>query len=419
MSKLICSCLLLLLLVAPEHAWGQIGASISTASRAPINTTAFQGGMTPVPPAGVQGGVVIQPNPQGVYGGGMVQPQQFDPFTTHPQSADIPPQLMPPPQGFSQPYQAQPYGQAPGYVTPGYPQQPPVLYPNGFGYDPACQGWGPGAALAQPTQGPYLRLFQDVRLTYTWLGGDPGSNNADLAINDAEIATTVNFPNFLWSNQPLRLSPGFVFHSWAGPANVAADLPSKAYSAYLNAYWTTSLDRNVGAEFDVTAGVFSDFNTITSDSVRIFGTGLGWVRITPTLTAKAGVQYLDRVDLKLLPAGGLFWRPNQDFYLEAYFPRPRVGQRLTYFGNYDVWAYLGAEYGGGSWTVERTAGASQRVDINDIRLFVGLEWTGQVTPFSGFIEGGYVFNRELVYDRDPASDMNLNDTFMVRGGLVY
>ena len=44
-------------------------------------------------------------------------------------------------------------------------------------------------------------------------------------------------------------------------------------------------------------GVFTDFKTLTTQSIRVQGLGFGWVRITPNLMVKAGLQYIDRVDL--------------------------------------------------------------------------------------------------------------------------
>ena len=43
-------------------------------------------------------------------------------------------------------------------------------------------------------------------------------------------------------------------------------------------------------------------------------------------------------------------------------------------GNQDLWWYVGGEYGGGAWTVEREGDFSDRIDINDIRVMLGLEW---------------------------------------------
>ena len=98
------------------------------------------------------------------------------------------------------------------------------------------------------------------------------------------------------------------------------------------------------------------------------------------------------------------------------------------WANTQVWAYLGAEYGGGSWTVRRLFQdqvISDRVDINDVRIFTGLEWLGP-RNVTGFFEIGYVFNRELVYVEDPGgpnpdrlSRLKIEDTMMIRTGISF
>jgi len=417
----------LLFLLAPALASGQTRVRIPTPITGGQQNIVFQGGGQPAPNfgAGANGQVVVQPQqfttPQITVPGGNVpqlgQPR-FDPFATNPNAANTAPALVLP-QGA--PYQQQGFPQQPPVLNPGTWTQPQLQQqPNGFGFNPNAQpGWGPGSVFADPAAGPYMRLFQELRLNYTWLYGDPLNDPNDLQMHDIELGTTVNFPNFLWSGQPIHVSPGFILHLWDGPgAGVTADLPSKAYSAYVNTYYSTNPAAQVGAEVDVTVGVFSDFNTVTTDSVRIFGTGLGFYRLSPTLTLKGGVTYLDRVDLKLLPAGGLFWRPNEDVYFEIYFPRPKLAQRLRVVGNTEIWGYIGGEYGGGSWTVERTSGVSERVDINDLRGYIGLEFKSLVSSFRGYAEAGYVFERELVYDKST-DGIELDDTFMVRGGLIY
>ncbi|MCA9266754.1 MAG: hypothetical protein KDA60_23010, partial [Planctomycetales bacterium] len=64
------------------------------------------------------------------------------------------------------------------------------------------------------------------------------------------------------------------------------------------------------------------------------------------------------------------------------------------------------------------AGASDRIDINDLRLFAGLEWN-QVNMRRGFIEIGYVFDRELTYKLVPAETIDLDDSLMLRGGISF
>jgi hypothetical protein len=143
--------------------------------------------------------------------------------------------------------------------------------------------------------------------------------------------------------------------------------------------------------------------------------------LTPTLTIKGGITYLDRVDLKMLPAGGVLWIPNPHTRFDIYFPRPKLAQYLTTIGNTDVWWFVAAEYGGGSWTVDRAGlnpGDDRRVDINDIRVGGGVEWTG-LRAARGFFEVAYVFDRELVFASRSAGDLSLDDAFMLRGGLAY
>lgn len=299
----------------------------------------------------------------------------------------------------------------PGY--PNYTGQPNSLYP---GWQPSDIPWpqAPGGV-----QGNYLRLFQDVHFQHTWINGD---DTNDVDINDVQLGVTANYPDFLRSGQPLQLTPVFIFHFWNGPSDPTslADLPSKAYSTYLQLDWTTRQDVQYGGEVSFAIGVYSDFQSVTKDAIRLTGTGLGWVRVAPNLTLKAGVEYLDRLDLKLLPAGGIFWQPTDYLNLEIYFPRPRISRRLPQLGNTEVWAYVGAEYGGGSWVVERNLPGkpSDQVDINDIRVFGGIEWT-TLKMFKGFFEVGYVFDRELVYRRATPSSLKLNDSFMLRGGFAF
>lgn len=311
----------------------------------------------------------------------------------------------------------------PGYAFPNtgypaYPQQPSALFPNG-----APPAWCPNWAWPQPQEGRYLRLFQDVRFSYTWLDGGDGTR--EMGIDEAEIATTVNFPNFLWSGAPLQVSPVFIMHWWDGPETsfvgpnpFPTELPPRVYSALLDFAWQPYLTQYLSADLDASIGVFTDFEGFTSDSVRIQGTGMGSLAVTPTTTLKAGVTYLDRVDIKLLPAGGIVWIPNPQTRWDLIFPKPKVARYLTTVGNTDIWVYLNGEYGGGSWTVRRAGASDRRMDINDIRVGGGLEWTHQF-GLGAFVEAAYVFDRELVFASGIPERHTLKDTVMVRGGLVY
>lgn len=298
------------------------------------------------------------------------------------------------------------------------------VYPGAGGY-----GWNPNGSVFNGQFGEqpgFIRLFQGPRIRHAYLHGDHRHN--DVSINDTDVAIAMLLPNFAFSNQPIYILPSFSLHQWAGPrpdlspAN-NADLPSKAYSAFIDTGWQSDPNRILGAELGVRVGVFTDFNTLTTKSIRIQGRGIGRIRLTPQATFKLGVMYLDRNRVKLLPAGGILWQPNPATRLDLFFPEPKLSSFLTTVGNMDTWWYVAGYYGGGNWRIQRTDGSKDNVDINDIRIALGLEWGRNDMMRDGrrigFAEIGYVFDRELIYKARPGDNLNLHDTFVIRAGIGY
>lgn len=335
-------------------------------------------------------------------GAGPVSPYGATPYGTTPYGAAVP------------------YGAAPGGAAAPY-GSPPALFPNGIS--------GPSGLWNQETiVGAPVRLIQGPRIRHAWIASD-GDDDA-LGINDSDISVVLTYPNFFFSNQPLYVAPSFSLHLWDGPVPTAfappaePDLPANAYSAYLDALWRSDPLQIFGVDIGTRVGVFTDFDTFNEDSLRVMGQGIFRMRVTPTVTLKGGVIYTDRADIKLVPAGGILWEPNPQARFDIYFPQPKVSQYLTTLGNQDVWWYIAGEFGGGSWTIERAVdGDSDRVDFNDIRVLVGVEW-GPGEWFHegrrlGFVEAGWVTERQLVYVRRPQDNVDLPDTFMLRAGIGY
>ena len=323
-----------------------------------------------------------------------------------------------------------------GISMPPFSQPP--LSPNGwnpYGTPPASpygtpipgNPWGSGGgatpygAPANASGGlPYQRLFQDTGFRYTWLYGKQG---ADLSLNEVEVSTTAYFPNFFRGRFPLRVTPGFAVDWTDGPSlPVTSAVPPRLYAAYLELGWDPQFSERWGAEFSLRTGLYTDFQTLTNDSLRFIGTGVGLFRVTPNTVLKLGGAFIDRAKIKFLPAVGILWEPNPQTRWDIFFPAPKLSNYWTTVGNTQVWWYLGGEYGGGSWTIERQLaphqGASERIDINDIRFYLGLEWWN-LNRYYGFFEAGYVFNRELIYTHYPPDTVDLNHTFMLRAGLSF
>lgn len=315
-----------------------------------------------------------------------------------------------------------PYAAPPGY--PSYPSSiypqsnPPVLFPGSAVTGAPGAYYNPFNEFSLPAATKFL---QGPRLQYAWLGG--GGDARDLGVQEMETSIAFAFPNFLWSGQPIYVLPSFSLDLWDGPAGISADLPGQAYEAFLDAGWQTNPNNIFGLETGLRVGVFTDFDTMNSDSLRILGQLIGKFRITPRATLKAGVMYIDRNEIKVLPAGGLLWQPTPYSRWDIYFPEPKVSNYFRTIGTQDVWGYLKGEFGGGSWTIKRANGLEDSVDINDIRVLFGLEFgrsdlirSGRRT---GFVEAGWVFNREVRYDRNPGDDFNPDSTFIIRAGIGY
>jgi hypothetical protein len=280
----------------------------------------------------------------------------------------------------------------------------------------------------------YTRLIQGFNFEHTWLAGTDGR---ELDTNDTDLSVTFALPVFPNPKHPLLVSPGMTLSLWAGPAEPnsitpdgTADLPPRAYGAYLDFTWRPQFTQILGAELAVRPGVYSDFEAVNIDSIRIQGRGLLFLNLTPHLQLAIGAAYLDRVNIKMLPAGGLIWTPNDHARYEIIFPRPKLAHYwFTSFANTEWWAYLAGEYGGGSWTIERISGADDQIDLNDFRVMGGLEFRpapaidGGARPLLRksvvYFEAGYVFDRKIVYSRGMPDEFGLPDTFMVRGGIGY
>jgi hypothetical protein len=366
-------------------------------------------------------------------------------------------------------------GTAPGYGTappPTYGTAPPPTYGTAPGPAATLQGdiqpaptWDPYATpgtaapplLPQdPTMpvfpGPppttittWKRFLQEMRLDYVYI---PGTASNEFGVNDADITAEFAIPFLRNPQTPLLVTPGFTFHWWNGPVSrwwfppavpddwLGPELPPRAYSAYLNTAWNPQLSRVLSGELAFRVGVYSDFSQVINESIRYQGYGYGLVALSPSFQLKAGVIYLDRNKIKLLPAGGVIWTPNDDVRFEILFPNPKLAIRLPGYSTTEWWLYARGEYGGGAWTVETSYrmwdGAAWPLytplvefDYNDMRAAVGVDFQ-TVRGLQGLFEVGVAFEREIYYPRllDPLGPpfsftFRPDPTVFVRGGLAY
>lgn len=342
------------------------------------------------------------------------------------------------------PYGGAPYGSAPAMgpgpvpVTPGVIAGPTTA-PLAGGVvlpPPQWDPYAPPCQMQQPVllpQDPYMsgspnesivkmrRLLDELRLDYTFLSA---SGDKKFGTNDLGLSATFAFPLFFNQDNPILVTPGFTFHWWQGPTSAEyTALPARVYDAYLTSAWNPQITPYLGGELAFTVGVYSDFKKVDKEALRYTGTGLFVVNFSPAMTFKAGIVYYDRVKIKLLPAGGLFWRPSPDTRFDFYFPEPRFATRMSTIGNTEWWFYVRGEYGGGSWTFTWTdlGDIVDQADYNDIRIAMGLEFS-RLNVLDGHIEFGVAFNREIVPRGTVGSligEYKPSTTFFLGAGLAY
>ena len=331
----------------------------------------------------------------------------------------------------------------PGY--PGYSTAPPPIVPTnsslpvGYPQPPTQQ-----SEWFQQTYQQSTRAYQGVRGSWTYVLGTGRGNS--VAVNELDTSATFALPFFMNSpaniNQaPLLITPGFGLQLWGGPTPTAAglvfagspivpQLPGNTYDSFIDTAWNPQFTPLFGAEFGIRVGFYTNWDVFVMDSWRVMGRAIGTLNMTPTFQGKLGVIYLDRNQVKILPAVGFTWTPNATSRYDVFFPAPRAMWRFGQTRRHAWWGYVAGEYGGGRWTFRTvnnngTNGLIQNFDYNDIRISLGTEWTPLATTgFSGNFEIGYAFYRQLFYVNGlgPQGFQQINDlpsTIMFRLGLAY
>ena len=221
---------------------------------------------------------------------------------------------------------------------------------------------------------------------------------------------------------------GFNIHWWAGPvsngAAPAPNLPPQVFDLYLDLSWSQRWSDRLTSEVRARPGLYTDFRTTPPDAFRIPGEAIGVFRAAPDLYLVAGVEYLQRNDIKLLPVAGLLWQPTPRCELSLIFPEPKFAYELS--TRQHLWGYIAGEYGGGRWTFKNDAGHSEHVEYSDFRIVVGLEWREDylaklplLPPKSAaFLEAGYIFQRHLRF-AGPSAQFEPDPAWMIRIGSVW
>lgn len=278
-------------------------------------------------------------------------------------------------------------------------------------YPGASPGWtSPNAPPSIPSveSPPAAPIgWKTVKGSLTEVFGDSDS----LGISTLDLRGTLEFgslPGFF-------LTPQFGWHLLNGPR--ATDLPGQLYDFSLD----FSMYRPVGETWllnlALTPSLFTDGDNLSGDAIRILGRAMAYYTASPQLQWAGGIVYLDRTDLPVLPAFGAICQPRDDLRFELMFPKPRLAWRQWRSPVDEQWVYVTGELGGQSWGVVRASGADDIATYRDLRLVLGLE-RKRTAGSSWYVEGGYVFGREVEYESNVGG-ADLSATGFLRVGGAF
>ncbi|MFO0903945.1 MAG: hypothetical protein U0939_13150 [Pirellulales bacterium] len=252
-------------------------------------------------------------------------------------------------------------------------------------------------------------FFQKLSLGGTWVAGDSSPGSLGIVESEAFVTVAVPMPKREW---PMLITPYLNVRTLDGPGS--PDLPPVLYETYVDFMWVPKLMPNLLGILAITPAVYSDFEQGSADGFRWTGKGLVRWDIQPdTLQFMIGVLYLNRIDVKILPAGGFIWRPSPDWDLEAVFPRPKFAKRMSFTPDSEDWVYIAGEFGGNSFAIADPNGAPDVIALRDWRFMLGYERRRNGGAGHRF-EVGYVFNRSVEYFYSNTPEYYPNDTFMLR-----
>lgn len=312
------------------------------------------------------------------------------------------------------PYQAiDPYGSE---WTPAAGHEQPIQFATCDPYANGACSQPQSLVLQRPSAAPVDHrkgCFQKIFASGTYI---PQFEEDALGIGQLEAGVVFGIP-FIRFNTPLLITPRFRVNYLDRPAGL--DLPSELYDAevtfrHLRKFGEGPWSMNAA----VTLGHYSDFEANDADAFRVTGQAFAVYEWSPATKWVMGVVYLNREDISVVPALGFIYQPHDHVKFDALLPRPRLSWRLPGVEG-ERWAYVGGEFGGGLWSIDRPTTVGQDVlNYNDFRVLIGIEKKAPIGSISHQLELGYLFGRELEF-RSATPDVRLDDSLFVRLGVKY
>ena len=251
--------------------------------------------------------------------------------------------------------------------------------------------------LSYFSQEPYLNYRSDEE-SISYLPGD-GDRFGWLSFESSP---------YLGRGYKSGITTAINIHLLSGP-NVVP-LPPRLYDFSLGYQKRGRIKDFMSYDLATSIGVFSDFEDSARDGVRFPGHAVGMLHLQPELDFVFGVDYVSRDDIKMLPVGGVSWRPQSmpDLRFDLVFPRPRIDYSIDNQSK----IYLAGRMGGGTWDIEFPNNYNDVMTYRDLQFLIGFENRNTKGNLSS-VEFGYVFDRRLQF-RTLTQSTEFDDAFVLR-----
>ena len=300
-----------------------------------------------------------------------------------------------------------------------YDSTAPFVIPPVTGDDPEFAPLAPTLDEEATTIQKIFKYRDDISASYMFV---PEGSSRGLGMHEVEGRLLFAIPwdtmreRTCFNNGFFLLTPSFKYNHWSQSDVPSAPfrMPDSTFDAGLTTLFATNL-RDLEVKIEVSVGVASSFDKVDCDAFYIRGRAMGALPIDNDKQVKAtgGLIYYDRIEYKIVPSGGIIWRPNQQNIVRLVYPDPRWSRYIAKLNETDWWFYIGGEIGGGRWLIEEN-GETFNTDYNDYRVGLGL--TFACDKMKGCVEVGGAFGRELVSKRgvwyEPKDSVYLKTGFL-------
>lgn len=315
-------------------------------------------------------------------------------------------------------------------TEPWFPQQQPVwpgtplLNPNGM------MGGAPPQGTMMGVNGP--RPFRFGWQSQADVGILPKeSTNAARGLGQFgifEFNTEFRYTAPTVMQHIFSIAPQFNLRSWDGPgtssaaaiANGFTPLAGDAYRFGLDLRLTSPTRGPYTLELDFNPSIGTDFERgLGSEGWMFDGRGALFVRTSPQYLLVLGAMFLDRVDDQVLPYAGIVYTPNQHMEIRALFPKAEINWFVGAPCGVPQWMYLAGEYHIEAYQVAvNTPGlAENQIQLEDWRVMLGVR--SEHGAMTSFLEGGWVFGRDVEFLRKATPGFDVSSGFIARFGVRY